>query len=283
MKIRRQEKETKDLPVKRRRSNHSKTILTAAVVVMAIMSMMMFMQLIQMTAEMRSMRERLDSIYQFVVPRPMEPPEPSKGEVESKQTTSESVLENEAGTRFVTRKATLVTWEQPRMDRTGVNHIMICREALHRGGQVEERVQRMYALASRMREMNPKLRPGEGERIVYLTYREVRQYDLLEEEEVFGLQEVESGFNPTAVSSKGAEGLMQIMPEHNDDGKYNFHDIATNIRVGCAYLVECIETQKGNKRKGFAAYYAGPGRTYLGREYAANVIKAAQRYRKYVM
>ncbi len=54
---------------------------------------------------------------------------------------------------------------------------------------------------------------------------------------VWSVMEVESGFNPRAVSRSGAIGLMQVMPFHARREEDLF-DPATNIRVGCRVLRE---------------------------------------------
>ena len=68
----------------------------------------------------------------------------------------------------------------------------------------------------------------------------------------------ESGFNPKAVSSAGAQGLMQIMPLH---GLENPFDPAANIMAGARILASYIKRAKGDIRLGLAYYNAGPNNT----------------------
>lgn len=68
----------------------------------------------------------------------------------------------------------------------------------------------------------------------------------------------ESGFNPRAVSPKGAKGLMQIMPENYFLLKINDpFDPVENIMGGARYLRDMIDRFK-DLHLALAAYNAGP-------------------------
>ncbi|QJW49271.1 lytic transglycosylase domain-containing protein [bacterium BFN5] len=96
----------------------------------------------------------------------------------------------------------------------------------------------------------------------------------------------ESGFDPNALSSVGAVGIMQLMPATADSlGVRDIHNPRENIEGGVKYLKELLTTFNGDVAKAVAAYNAGPQAVinYNGvppyNETQAYVGKVLQQYR----
>jgi soluble lytic murein transglycosylase len=82
----------------------------------------------------------------------------------------------------------------------------------------------------------------------------------------------ESGGNPSAVSSKGARGLMQVMPATAHDPGFGIRPsngtAADDVRVGREYRAKMQQRYGGDPAKMWAAYNWGPG----------NLDRAIQRF-----
>ncbi len=93
----------------------------------------------------------------------------------------------------------------------------------------------------------------------------------------------ESRFNPRAVSPKGAQGLMQLMPGTALQlGVNDAFDPHANVNAGTRYLNDLLLRYNDDMVKALAAYNAGPHRVdkYKGvppyretRSYVANIIR----------
>lgn len=87
---------------------------------------------------------------------------------------------------------------------------------------------------------------------------------------LFALARQESAFNPSANSSAGAMGLVQVMPATAKAtakkyripyrNKKQLHQIATNLAIGSSYYQSLLERFDNNRILATAAYNAGPSR-----------------------
>lgn len=100
----------------------------------------------------------------------------------------------------------------------------------------------------------------------------------------------ESGFNPNAVSPKGASGLMQLMPATaRRYGVRNIFDPQQNVGAGVHYLKDLLKMFGNNPRLALAAYNAGENsvKRFGGippypetTQYVSKVLTLHTRYRK---
>jgi soluble lytic murein transglycosylase-like protein len=104
---------------------------------------------------------------------------------------------------------------------------------------------------------------------------------------VHAIIEVESAWNPYAVSSKGAVGVMQLMPRTAAAfGVRNRFQIEDNVAGGVAYLSRLWLRFRGDLRLVTAAYFAGEERisrsrlSYSSPEVCRYVAQVAQVYRR---
>ena len=103
---------------------------------------------------------------------------------------------------------------------------------------------------------------------------------------VMAVVSVESGFRPQAVSPKGAQGLMQLMPRTASSlGVADALDPAQNLDGGTRHLGQLLTLYGGDVTRALAAYNAGEGAVdrHGGvppyRETRAYVKKVLERYR----
>ncbi len=100
---------------------------------------------------------------------------------------------------------------------------------------------------------------------------------------VLALIEVESRFNPRAISPANARGLMQVMPFWTraiGDGQVRtLHDARINIRYGCVILRHYLDQEQGDLVRALARYNGSLGQL----TYPAKVLNSLVQWRSGVM
>lgn len=110
-----------------------------------------------------------------------------------------------------------------------------------------------------------------------------KQYNV-DENLIKAIIKVESDFNPNTVSSSGAKGLMQLMPENcRDLGVSDPFNIEQNIDAGTRHIKEYIDKFGGSIEMGLMAYNGGPTRMKnRGVESMADLYKMPKETQNYV-
>lgn len=101
---------------------------------------------------------------------------------------------------------------------------------------------------------------------------------------ILSIIEAESNFDVNAVSSVGAQGLMQVMPSNlKNMGVSNGFDIEENINAGTSLLRQYLDMYGGDVEMALMAYNAGPG-TILNRGVSSSseLYKMPSETRNYV-
>ena len=117
--------------------------------------------------------------------------------------------------------------------------------------------------------------PDERMRILTRVHFEAERAGL-EPELVLAVIEVESNFDPYAVSVAGALGLMQVMPFwRNEIGRPNDNliQLGTNLRYGCTILRFYMDKEDGDLRRALGRYNGSLGK----RKYPNKVIDKLSR------
>ena len=110
--------------------------------------------------------------------------------------------------------------------------------------------------------------PATGVEILRTAHQEATRAGL-PPEMVLAVIDVESAFNPYAVSSAGAQGLMQVMPFWRKElGRRRLVDIHDNLIMGCTILRYYYDMENGDWMKALARYNGSVGR----RDYPQKVL-----------
>lgn len=118
---------------------------------------------------------------------------------------------------------------------------------------------------------NNKLSPSQAARVIRAVGKQKVKPALL-----YAIMHTESTFNPKAVSSHHAKGIMQVMPSVHKDklkGRDPF-DIETSIDVGSKILTDCMNKNNGDLPPSLVCYSGG------SKSYPRKVIAAMKMFSK---
>ncbi len=123
---------------------------------------------------------------------------------------------------------------------------------------------------NRLRQQPRDLRLGEdvsgaAQRILRAVHCESSKHDMLRDRPqlVLAVIDVESAFDPFAVSSAGAVGLMQVMPFWPNElglSTRDLIDVELNIRMGTSILAYYLDRERGDYRRALGRYNGSLGK-----------------------
>ncbi|WKZ11485.1 MAG: lytic transglycosylase domain-containing protein [Gammaproteobacteria bacterium] len=136
------------------------------------------------------------------------------------------------------------------------------REALEEANNFPDRFEAQVWLTDMVGRLGNQV-PDADLRVEILTeaHRQAIRADL-PPEMVLAVIDIESAFDPFAISSAGAQGLMQVMPFWREElGWRRLVDVQDNLVTGCTILKFYFEKEKGDWSKALARYNGSVGST----------------------
>ncbi len=191
--------------------------------------------------------------------------------------TQDAVLRNGFSIRHE-RRAVIGTVTRLYVNADGSSYVDIPTEQIEHFEEAPAEVKTASATAEN-RAVQPHVNPVDLNQVVNVASGRYR----LDPDLVNSVIRAESGFNVRAVSRKGAQGLMQLMPGTASKlGVPNAFDPQANVEGGTKYLRELLERYNFDLVKALAAYNAGPLRVeqyggvppyYETRAYVARIVR----------
>ncbi len=191
--------------------------------------------------------------------------------------TQDAVLRNGFSIRHE-RRTVIGTVTRLYVNADGSSYVDIPTEQIEHFEEAPAEVKTASATAVN-RAVQPHVNPVDLNQVVNVASGRYR----LDPDLVNSVIRAESGFNVRAVSRKGAQGLMQLMPGTASKlGVPNAFDPEANVEGGTRYLRELLERYNFDLVKALAAYNAGPLRVeqyggvppyYETRAYVARIVR----------
>ncbi|MGC1953617.1 MAG: lytic transglycosylase domain-containing protein [Gammaproteobacteria bacterium] len=154
--------------------------------------------------------------------------------------------------------ATAATSERP---DEAMRHTLI--KAIESSDSFKDRFEAEVWLTDMSHRLETRVKDPKERLTILKTVHYEAQRAELEPELVLALIDVESRYDRFAISSAGAQGLMQIMPFWLDEIGHpedNLFHITTNIRLGCTILKYYLNREKGNLYRALARYNGSVGK-----------------------
>ena len=153
----------------------------------------------------------------------------------------------------------------------------LLRQSIEQADSFEDRFDAEVWLISKSASLQRFIKdPEERFRILRLVHREATRAGV-PADLVLAVIQIESAFDPYAVSRVGAQGMMQGMPFWKKEigrEQDSLIDLETNLRYGCTILKHYIDREKGRWVEGLARYNGSYGKTW----YPEKVLTAWQKY-----
>ena len=141
----------------------------------------------------------------------------------------------------------------------------ILTDAISSSDSFEDRFDAEVWLSDMSSRLQPRVRDPEKRLFILKTIHYEAKRAALEPELILAVINVESNFDRFAISSAGAQGLMQIMPFWLDEigqPEDNLIDIRTNVRFGCTILSHYLKREHGDLYRALARYNGSVGKRW---------------------
>ena len=140
---------------------------------------------------------------------------------------------------------------------------ILLQKAIQNSDSFEDRFDAEVWLLDMSNRLKKKIKnPEKRLQLLRQIHQEAKKAEL-HPELVLAVIDVESNFDRFAISTAGAQGLMQVMPfwlKEIGQPRDSLFNVRTNLRMGCTILKYYIEKEKGDLTRALARYNGSLGR-----------------------